>query len=127
MVAYECLAGHPPFTASEPLAIAFAHKHEPVPPLPADISRPVSDLVMAMLAKTPEGRPESALHVADRAEVLMAAMRRGSGGLRISLTSDLPIVPDFPTSTAPYYEEQGHPQDPGTERTAQSPSPSEDS
>ena len=34
VVAYECLAGRPPFTASEPLAIAFAHKHEPVPPLP---------------------------------------------------------------------------------------------
>ena len=34
VVAYECLAGHPPFTASEPLAIAFAHKHEPVPALP---------------------------------------------------------------------------------------------
>ena len=39
VVAYECLAGHPPFTASEPLAIAFAHKHEPVPALPPDVPR----------------------------------------------------------------------------------------
>ena len=55
VVAYECLAGHPPFTASEPLAIAFAHKHEPVPPLPPDVPPPVSDLVYHMLAKTPGG------------------------------------------------------------------------
>jgi serine/threonine-protein kinase len=120
VVAYECLAGQPPFIAEQPLAIAIMHKHDPVPPLPADVPRPVSDLVMAMLAKTPDGRPESALHVADRAEVLMAGLRRGSGGLRIFETSDLPIVPDFPTATAPYYQDQDH-QDYGTERTASSP------
>jgi len=120
VVAYECLAGEPPFVAEQPLAIAIMHKHDPVPPLPADVPRQVSDLVMAMLAKTPEGRPESALHVADRAEVLMTAMRRGSGGLRIFETSGLPIVPDFPTAAAPYYDEDA-PQDPGTERTSGSP------
>jgi eukaryotic-like serine/threonine-protein kinase len=120
VVAYECLAGEPPFVAEQPLAIAIMHKHDPVPPLPADVPRQVSDLVMAMLAKTPDGRPESALHVADRAEVLMTAMRRGSGGLRIFETSGLPIVPDFPTSAAPYYDEDA-PQDPGTERTSGSP------
>jgi serine/threonine-protein kinase len=121
VVAYECLAGEPPFVAEQPLAIAIMHKHDPVPPLPADVPRPVSDLVMAMLAKTPDGRPESALHVADRAEVLMAGLRRGSGALRISETSELAIVPDFPTAAAPYYEDQGNPQDLGTERTAGSP------
>jgi serine/threonine-protein kinase len=120
VVAYECLAGEPPFVAEQPLAIAIMHKHDPVPPLPADVPRQVSDLVMAMLAKTPEGRPESALHVADRAEVLMTALRRGSDGLRIFETSDLPIVPDFPTATAPYYQDQDH-QDYETERTASSP------
>jgi serine/threonine-protein kinase len=121
VVAYECLAGEPPFIAEQPLAIAIMHKHDPVPPLPSDVPRPVSDLVMAMLAKTPEGRPESALHVADRAEVLMAGLRRGSGGLLISETSELAIVPDYPTAAAPYYEDQGHPQGLGTERTAGSP------
>jgi serine/threonine protein kinase len=68
VVAYECLAGHPPFTASEPLAIAFAHKHEPVPPLPPDVPPPVSELVYHMLAKTPEERPASMRAVADRAD-----------------------------------------------------------
>jgi len=74
VVAYECLAGHPPFTAREPLAIAFAHKHEPVPALPPDVPQPVSDLVYHMLAKTPEERPASVRVVADRADVLRDAL-----------------------------------------------------
>jgi serine/threonine protein kinase len=77
VVAYECLGGHPPFTASEPLAIAYAHKHEPVPPLPPDVPQPVSDLVYHMLAKTPAGRPASARAVADRADVLRDALAMG--------------------------------------------------
>src|SRR5260370_5846405 len=115
VVAYECLAGEPPFVAEQPLAIAIMHKHDPVPPLPADVPRPVSDLVMAMLAKTPEGRPDTALHVADRAEVIMSALRRGSGGLNLTMTSDLTRVPDYPTSTEPYYPGSA------TERTPVSP------
>jgi len=77
VVAYECLAGHPPFTASEPLAIAFAHKHEPVPALPPDVPPPVSDLVYHMLAKTPEERPAGIRAVADRADVLRDTLALG--------------------------------------------------
>ncbi len=77
VVAYECLAGHPPFTAHEPLAIAFAHKHEPVPPLPADVPEPVADLVYHMLAKTPEERPANVRAVADRADMLRDALALG--------------------------------------------------
>jgi eukaryotic-like serine/threonine-protein kinase len=77
VVAYECLAGRPPFTASEPLAIAFAHKHDPVPPLPPDVPQPVADLVYDMLAKTPDGRPASMRVVADRAEMLRDALAMG--------------------------------------------------
>jgi serine/threonine-protein kinase len=77
VVAYECLAGHPPFTAREPLAIAFAHKHEPVPALPPDVPAPVSDLVYHMLAKTPEERPANVRVVADRADMLRDALALG--------------------------------------------------
>ncbi len=80
VVAYECLAGHPPFTAREPLAIAFAHKHEPVPDLPPDVPPPVSDLVYHMLAKTPEERPANVRVVADRADLLRDAMALGGSG-----------------------------------------------
>jgi serine/threonine-protein kinase len=77
VVAYECLAGRPPFTAREPLAIAFAHKHEPVPALPPDVPPPVSDLVYHMLAKTPEERPANVQVVADRADMLRDALALG--------------------------------------------------
>jgi eukaryotic-like serine/threonine-protein kinase len=77
VVAYECLAGHAPFRAREPLAIAYAHKHAPVPPLPPDVPQPVSDLVYDMLAKTPDGRPASARVVADRADMLRDALALG--------------------------------------------------
>jgi eukaryotic-like serine/threonine-protein kinase len=94
VVAYECLTGQPPFVADQPLAIAIMHKHDPVPPLPADVPKPVSDLVLAMLAKTPEGRPESARHLADRADVIRdARARTGTSG---PITANLPVVPDFP-------------------------------
>ena len=98
VVAYECLAGDPPFIADQPLAIAIMHKHDPVPPLPPDVPRPIADLVYAMLAKTPDGRPGSALHVADRADVIRDAR---SGGFAGPVTSDLPVVPNFPTTAQP--------------------------
>ena len=87
VVAYECLAGHPPFTASEPLAIAYAHKHEPVPSLPPDVPPPVSDLVYHMLAKTPEERPASVRVVADRADMLRDALALGESTHAVGYSS----------------------------------------
>ena len=98
VVAYECLAGDPPFVAEQPLAIAIMHKHDPVPPLPNDVPRPIADLVYAMLAKNPEDRPESARHVADRAEVIREARNRN--GYSGPVTSDFPVVPNFPPATS---------------------------
>jgi serine/threonine-protein kinase len=98
VVAYECLAGDPPFVAEQPLAIAIMHKHDPVPPLPGDVPRPIADLVYAMLAKNAEDRPESARHVADRAEVIREARNRN--GYNGPVTSDLPVVPNFPPATS---------------------------
>ena len=95
VVAYECLAGQVPFRASEPLAIAYAHKHAPVPPLPPDVPQPVSNLVYDMLAKTPDGRPASARLVADRADMLREALALGDS-VQVSdfagpTRSDLPV------------------------------------
>jgi serine/threonine-protein kinase len=98
VVAYECLAGDPPFVAEQPLAIAIMHKHDPVPPLPDDVPRQIAELVYAMLAKEPADRPESARHVADRAEVIREARNRT--GYTGPVTSDLPVVPNFPPATS---------------------------
>ena len=95
VVAFECLAGHPPFTASEPLAIAFAHKHEPVPALPPDVPQPVSDLVYHMLAKTPQERPGSVRVVADRADMLRDGLALGGAaepGYPGATRADLPTA-----------------------------------
>jgi serine/threonine-protein kinase len=84
VVAYECLTGTPPFTAETPVAIAVAHMHRPVPPLPDDVPAPVAELVIGMLAKPPEDRPQSARWVADRAR---------------QLRNELPTSPDMAAAT----------------------------
>ena len=74
VVAYECLTGTPPFTAETPVAIAVAHMHRPVPPLPDDVPPAVAELVIGMLGKQPEERPQSARWVADRARQLRSEL-----------------------------------------------------
>jgi eukaryotic-like serine/threonine-protein kinase len=97
VVAYECLAGHVPFMATEPLAIAYAHKHAPVPALPPDVPQPVADLVYDMLAKTPAGRPVSAQVVADRADMLRDALALSASGRTGAFA---PVTrADLPTAT----------------------------
>jgi serine/threonine protein kinase len=121
VVAYECLAGHVPFMASEPLAIAYAHKHAPVPALPPDVPQPVADLVYDMLAKTPAGRPVSARVVADRADMLREALFLGGGALGAAgRTGEFPGVTRADLTAAPTgalrpddYDPAGYEQGPG--------------
>jgi serine/threonine-protein kinase PpkA len=58
-VFFEMLAGHPPFTGNDPMAIGMAHLQEPVPRLPPEVGRyqPVID---RLLAKEPDDRYASA-------------------------------------------------------------------
>jgi serine/threonine-protein kinase len=116
VVAYECLAGHVPFMASEPLAIAYAHKHAPVPALPPDVPQPVADLVYDMLAKTPAGRPVSARVVADRADMLREALALGATGPTGEFAgvtrADLPAAPTGALRPGDY-DPAGYEQGPG--------------
>jgi len=73
VVAYECLAGQPPFTAEAPIALALAHVRQPPPPLPDDVPPAVAALISQMLAKEPADRPASAQAVATRATALKSA------------------------------------------------------
>jgi serine/threonine-protein kinase len=129
VVAYECLAGHVPFMATEPLAIAYAHKHAPVPALPPDVPQPVADLVYEMLAKTPAGRPVSARVVADRADMMREALFLGGGALGGSgrtgefpgvTRADLPAAPTGALRPDDYdpagYEQGPGPRPPGSRR-----------
>jgi eukaryotic-like serine/threonine-protein kinase len=80
VVAYECLAGAPPFTGS-PLEIAAAHRERPMPPLPAWVPGEVAALVGYLTAKDPAARPGSAAEVARWAGRLRDALKDGTAGL----------------------------------------------
>lgn len=74
VVAYECLAGTPPFQADTPVAIALKHVHESPPPLGGEVPAPVRELIGRLLAKEPADRPASAQSLADRASVLRESL-----------------------------------------------------
>jgi predicted Ser/Thr protein kinase len=64
VVAYELLAGRPPFEpAASPLAVLYCHVHKSPPPLEElapDVPGPVCEWVQWLLAKPPSERPASA-------------------------------------------------------------------
>jgi serine/threonine-protein kinase len=66
VVAYECLAGGPPFTGPA-LAVALAHRERPLPPLPGWVPAEVAGFIGELTAKDPADRPRSAGEVALRA------------------------------------------------------------
>jgi eukaryotic-like serine/threonine-protein kinase len=79
VVAYECLAGHPPFTGA-PLAVVCANRDLPLPPLPGTVPAGVAGLVADLTAKDPAGRP-SAGEVAAQAARLRGAVAGGITGM----------------------------------------------
>lgn len=90
VVAYECLAGMPPFAADTPIALALMHVREDPPPLPADVPPAVRGLVSAMLAKEPDDRPAGAHEVAEQAHRLRLS---GGGALGADAGADTEFVP----------------------------------
>ena len=69
MLAYECLAGAPPFRGT-PLEVALAHRDRPLPPLPGSVPAGLAALILALTAKDPAARPGSAAEVARHAAAL---------------------------------------------------------
>nr|WP_156004363.1 serine/threonine-protein kinase [Streptomonospora sp. PA3] len=78
VVAYECLAGQPPFTSDTPLALALAHTREPPPPLPDSVPPQAAALVMRLLEKSPDARPQSAGEVAAATQALRSDLGAGA-------------------------------------------------
>jgi eukaryotic-like serine/threonine-protein kinase len=77
VVAWECLAGTPPFTGA-PVEVAIAHRDRPVPPLPGTVPAGVAALVAELTAKDPLARPPGAGVVAERAGRLRDALNSRS-------------------------------------------------
>jgi tRNA A-37 threonylcarbamoyl transferase component Bud32 len=62
LVAFELLAGRPPFTAANPMALIAAHIKDAPPPIRSlrpDVDPDLADLVDACLAKEPSARPSA--------------------------------------------------------------------
>jgi eukaryotic-like serine/threonine-protein kinase len=113
IVAYECLAGTPPFRGT-PLEIAAVIQRQPVPPLPATVPAPVAALVAELTARDPASRPASAGQVAARAAGLRDALRDVAAGLLTARASAAPSSPaDGPPVTRadarPANETAAHP------------------
>jgi eukaryotic-like serine/threonine-protein kinase len=79
VVAYECLAGAPPFTGPA-LAVALAHRERPLPPLPRWLPGDVAALVLELTAKDPADRPRTAGEVARRASQMAGRLAAGAAG-----------------------------------------------
>ena len=79
VVLYELVTGRPPFAGDDAVAIISQHLRTP-PVAPAwrnpEVPGPVDALIVALLAKAPENRPQSAGEVRGALEALAAPARR---------------------------------------------------
>jgi len=67
VVAYECLAGAPPFASRAPIEVAMSHTRDEPPPLPDHAPFPVRRIVLRALAKNPADRWPTAAAMASAA------------------------------------------------------------
>jgi tRNA A-37 threonylcarbamoyl transferase component Bud32/tetratricopeptide (TPR) repeat protein len=94
-MAYELLAGHPPFSGRTPQRTLAAHLTEaptPIESLRPDVPSPLADIIMRCLEKDPAARPQSAAEIAAALEAMsgssatMPALRlTGRGAIRRAL------------------------------------------
>jgi serine/threonine-protein kinase len=94
VVAWECLAGTPPFTGA-PIEVALAHRERSLPPLPGPVPAAVAALIAELTAKDPLARPPAAGAVAERAGRLRDAIASQST-LPLDTGLDLFGVPGRP-------------------------------
>ena len=104
IIGYELLAGRRPFTGESQIAIALAQVNDNPPPLPDSVPEPVRALIMSMLAKDPEDRPENAGKLANAVD----ALRRGD------VASAVTMVPGM----GPWLSDTGSADDQPTEAMA---------
>jgi eukaryotic-like serine/threonine-protein kinase len=100
VVAYHCLAGHPPFLGDSAIAVAVQHVSDEAPPLPADVPPTVAAVVTRAMLKDPADRFPSAAAMADAAEQALSeqAATAGAGTTAILAATPAPARPAAPVS-----------------------------
>ncbi len=89
IVAYECLAGCPPFTGT-PLEVVQAHGSEPLPALPPGVPGDLAALIGHLTARQPAARPASAV-VARLADQI--ASREAAAPAGATVVQPVPLLP----------------------------------
>ena len=109
-MAYEMLAGRPPFgNGSTPMAVLYAHVHNPPPPLgdlAPDTPEAVRRWVEWLLAKAPEDRPASAAEAWEALEEIAVAelgpyWRRSAAVLAPPEERTIALTAEEPTTEVP--------------------------
>jgi serine/threonine-protein kinase PpkA len=92
VLCYEALAGQPPYDGEDGFAVAFAHVHDPVPRLPAEVAR-WQPLIDRAMAKEPARRfPDCAAFIEGLREV--APEEFGAlGPIALSSPARKPLTP----------------------------------
>ncbi|HET9737908.1 MAG TPA: protein kinase [Solirubrobacteraceae bacterium] len=108
VIAYELLAGRPPFEGSTPVAVLYQHVHTPPPPLAEvapDTPPRVREWVDWLLAKDPLARPASATDAWEALEEMavdgLGPYWRRAGAITAPVAPEAPPVPDVPADEQP--------------------------
>jgi serine/threonine-protein kinase len=97
LILYEMIAGKPAFASDEAVALLTMQMLEPPAPLPADVPRDVTGLVMQLLEKQPSERPATAQRVIE----LIDALAEPPPPAGVSSRQPLPSSAGAVTSTEP--------------------------
>ncbi len=88
---YELVTGQPPFAADDPMALISQHLHAPVTPpktIKSEISSDLESLILQLLEKDPEDRPNTASEVGKK----IAQIEGGQLPVKKSLGGELPLL-----------------------------------
>jgi len=104
IIMYEALVGTRPFMGTTPIQTLRMHADHPVPPLPEHVPETLAVLVMRLLAKQQDDRPESAEEVADILETWLSP-DTDVGRSATQVPHDEATEPESVKAPAPYAED----------------------
>jgi TolB-like protein len=103
-VAYELVAGEPPFAGRPPAALFRAHLVEAPTPIAtkrADVPEPLVELIARCLEKNPENRPANAREVIEILDNLASTQRRSSESIARTEVPTIAVLPFANVSAEP--------------------------